>query len=278
MKQKLFTALFWVTFISILGSINGTAQDNMKVLSVRTYNGRALWGYMNGGSDLYFEYGFKNLAVKELNIDGEQVSLTCFDMGTPENAFGIYSLHCHECPVADSLNTYECITGYQAQLVRGNYYLSISKTDGNRLIYATARTLIEKLKQEYPQEELTVPAPFLDKVAICSGKTKYIKGPLGLASTLSHWSDPFAEKLNYTIWMSTLEAGNKEVYFAYITFNNEEALNNFIGTNNFEITKNGLMKWTLNTSILFQKRIDERSILLIEAGELSEKEINKLFD
>ncbi|MFA6570329.1 MAG: hypothetical protein WCT77_03755, partial [Bacteroidota bacterium] len=35
------------------------------------YDGKSLWGYIDGGADLYLEYGFENLVVQEVKNKGE---------------------------------------------------------------------------------------------------------------------------------------------------------------------------------------------------------------
>ncbi|MBS0011466.1 MAG: hypothetical protein KFF49_08650, partial [Bacteroidales bacterium] len=46
----------------------GLATDNLENASIeseRTYTAESLFGYMNGGAELYLEYGFDRLVVSE---------------------------------------------------------------------------------------------------------------------------------------------------------------------------------------------------------------------
>jgi hypothetical protein len=117
------------------------------------YAGRALSGYMDGGAELYHEYGFVALSVQEIVMPGgEEITAEIFHMSTPRAAYGIYSISRHGCTGADSSLLYVCEGPYQAQGLAGKYYIRIqSSTDTHTatdLRLKLLRTLIFKLGQE----------------------------------------------------------------------------------------------------------------------------------
>jgi hypothetical protein len=51
-----------------------------------------LYDYINGGAELYLNYGFKKLARRTYQLqDTNQIKAEIFDMGSPKNAFGVFS-------------------------------------------------------------------------------------------------------------------------------------------------------------------------------------------
>jgi hypothetical protein len=50
-----------------------------------------LYRYMDGGADIYLEYGLVALAHREYKGEGVEMTVDVFDMGSPLQAFGIYS-------------------------------------------------------------------------------------------------------------------------------------------------------------------------------------------
>jgi len=59
------------------------------------YDGEALWGLINGGADLYLEYGFNKLLLQLIEWKGYKFRIEIYRMKSPEAAVGIFSVaHC----------------------------------------------------------------------------------------------------------------------------------------------------------------------------------------
>jgi len=60
--------------------------------SVETYNRETIFDYMNGAGEVYRLYDYRKLAVKRYTHDKHPaITIELFDMGTPEDAYGIFS-------------------------------------------------------------------------------------------------------------------------------------------------------------------------------------------
>ena len=59
------------------------------------FSGEALFDHIDGGADIYFEYGFATLAVQQYEEGDKAVSLEIYGMTDPPAAFGIYSYNRH---------------------------------------------------------------------------------------------------------------------------------------------------------------------------------------
>lgn len=57
----------------------------------RFYNPDNLYQYMDGGADIFVLYGVTTLLHQEFRAKEADVTVDLFDMGAPENAFGIYA-------------------------------------------------------------------------------------------------------------------------------------------------------------------------------------------
>ena len=55
------------------------------------YRSANLYEYMDGGADIYQLYDFETLLHWDLHTSAGDLTLDVFDMGTPENAFGMFS-------------------------------------------------------------------------------------------------------------------------------------------------------------------------------------------
>jgi hypothetical protein len=59
--------------------------------SATTYAGQRLFDYIDGGADIYYEYGFRRLAVQKYRAQQGDVILEIYQMETPSAAYGIYT-------------------------------------------------------------------------------------------------------------------------------------------------------------------------------------------
>jgi len=55
------------------------------------YKPDSLYQYIDGGADVYLLYDFQNLMHQEFKSGAAELTADIYDMGKPENAFGIYS-------------------------------------------------------------------------------------------------------------------------------------------------------------------------------------------
>jgi hypothetical protein len=97
----------------------------------RIFAGTALYGYINGGADLYLEYGFNSAVVSEINYRGGNYKTTIYKMDDQEAAFGIFSVSRYKCISTPVIPDYTCQTRYHLQICRGQYYISIINAIGS---------------------------------------------------------------------------------------------------------------------------------------------------
>lgn len=131
--SRLFLAVL-ALILSIPGGETSpvAVPGNWQPVKDRTYVGTALYGYMNGGSDEYYGYGFQCLRVLTLSSDGHGYTVEIFRMDTPENARGIYLQHTFKPLRENALELADCdfLSKYQLQAVCGADYISIIFEDG----------------------------------------------------------------------------------------------------------------------------------------------------
>jgi len=71
---------------------DGEVKDWVKHRAMQHYEGDDLYEYINGGAEIYHEYGFVQVAVQDYISDaGKSVSVEIFQMASPSSAYGIYT-------------------------------------------------------------------------------------------------------------------------------------------------------------------------------------------
>ncbi|MBK7731720.1 MAG: hypothetical protein IPI37_02865 [Bacteroidales bacterium] len=97
----------------------------------RVFTETSLYGYINGGAELYLEYGFDTLLVTELVIEGSDIKAEVYRMKDHEAAFGIFSVSRFRCNGGARLTEHLCRSAYQLQFCKGPYYVSIINDTGS---------------------------------------------------------------------------------------------------------------------------------------------------
>lgn len=157
------------------------AQE-MEVKKERTFPATAIYGYMNGGTDQFLEYGVQQLTVIDLVYKGEEYTVEVYDMPSPEDAFGIYALHVFKCNRTDIGNGINCLSSYQLQTAVGNTYLSIVFPSGSDSARIHADEIMHKYAPTGDQNISSIPQLIGTEIPV-SGNLKYLRGSLSLTKT-----------------------------------------------------------------------------------------------
>ncbi len=184
----------------------------------QTYDGESLWGYIDGGADIFMEYGFQSMLVQELTWNNEKLKLEVYRMQTPEGAFGIYSTSVIKCLQRDTLNASDCVSRFQYQLAYGNFYITITSESGSaaarQLFFPIARIIMQK----NPQTMLKFPGIFTQGRLLEYRKNLvYLQGSLGLQNSLFPWQDLFLG-VHFGMFAITVPDPEADIFFARITF------------------------------------------------------------
>lgn len=73
------------------GEVNGWEREGESM----SFRGEGLFDHIDGGADIYFEYGFVTVVTQVYKKEDEAVSVEIYGMEDPAAAFGIYSYNRH---------------------------------------------------------------------------------------------------------------------------------------------------------------------------------------
>lgn len=217
------------------GDIEGTV-----ITRSRTFSGSALYGYINGGAELYHEYGFTDAVITELTAGADKYKVEVFRMDGPESAFGIFSVSRYKCIDAPSLWQFACRAKYQLQVCKDRYYISIISSSGTRsdsiVSLRIARFVTEKIAGN--DFDLSVFIPDYDRNP--SGENIFLaKGRLGIVNGSPDLEDYFRGAENYTLVVHNLP----DRKILSVRFSDPESLSEFISLHNWkdlQITPEGI--------------------------------------
>lgn len=237
------------------------------------YDGKSLWGYMDGGADLYLEYGFEGVLVQEIISGGIQLKCEFFKMKDPASAFGIFSVQRHNCSSTTSLEDFHCLNKYQVQLVRGSYYISLINSVGSEAAQQLSIDLAAKLSKTIRKADISLP-----KILPFSGQEPnivFLKGKISLGNVYPRALDYLEEIPDFTLWL--LPSTDKKVPdYALIDFKSQDDLQKY-----FELAFHGkasaeIFQTPLKKGMRMAKKVDRYTILQAE-GTMN-KDSKKMFE
>lgn len=186
----------WLFFILIPCTVYG--QD-IEVKREREFTGSGLYGFMNGGADQFLEYGVSKLITRDIVYKGNDYTIDIYDMPSPEDAFGIYSLHIFRCGRADTLGGIDCLSPYQLQATAGNKYISVVFPSGSNDAKSKADEVIHQYVSMDGKDNPLIPE-VLQIQTPYSGKLKFLRGPISVSGVSMQLAD-LLQDIAYTgVW------------------------------------------------------------------------------
>jgi hypothetical protein len=91
-----------------------------------------LYGHINGGAELFLEFGFERLIVQTYNQAEDEISLECYVMTDQIAALGIYLMKKGTESAHAEIDFRNSTNVYQALAVNGNIYLQVNNFSGKK--------------------------------------------------------------------------------------------------------------------------------------------------
>ena len=128
----------------------------------QTYNGKALYKYIDGAAEVYLAYGFQRVLARQYAKAGEkQIVLDVFDMGSAADAFGVFTFEREGPDIAIGQGS-----EYAAGLLRfwkGPYFVSIladrETAASKKAVFALAKAVADAMPQTGPEPALVSLVP-----------------------------------------------------------------------------------------------------------------------
>jgi len=147
-----------------------------------THNG--LYGHINGGSELFLEFGFEVLHVRRYQDSSgtEEISLETYRMKSPEAALAIYLMKCGaEVPVPGIDNQVrQTGDNYQVTLLKGSYFIAVNNFNGNASLIPVMVRMANLVLENIPPAKPVDLFHFLPGEDRVPGSEMLFRGPYSL--------------------------------------------------------------------------------------------------
>lgn len=189
---------------------DGEITDWVRAQKPTTYTPETLYKdrilLSEGDRDIYYNYGFERKAEVEYQSSKFEsipyILLEIFDMGTPENAFGIFSVYSYPLPKFEWVGCKAIISGKYLWFWKGKYFVQIEgyaiATGIRKAMVLLAKATAKRI-QDPPQK-----IPFLEILPnyYIRGSEKYFKTNWALRQVNKSLPNPFPQLTDDTVGIS----------------------------------------------------------------------------
>lgn len=241
--------------------------NNFVINKTKEFDGNSLWGHIDGGADLYLEYGFDKLLFQDVEFKGVNFRVEFYRMKDEKSAFGIFSINRFRCNKSDTLTKFICITDNQIQSALGRFYISISNEKETDEALQLSFVLFNKILSRSNEQLFNLPEIFeSEKLRPFKENVKFIKGALGFQNGFPLWESMFSEFDDYSLFLLPVENDSGYVNLAEIEFANQNDLINFLKSLDISSMKVGeQIITTFEEQFLQVKRESENKLLYEES-------------
>ena len=139
-----------------------------------------LYGHINGGAELFLEFGFDSLLVREYRHAGQEITLEVYCMERPESALGIYLMKCGKENPLPEITARNTGSLQQILAVQNRYVIQCNQFKADRESRVAMIALVNGLLKSIPADEDLDLWQLLPQEEIIPGSQRLIRGPYAL--------------------------------------------------------------------------------------------------
>jgi hypothetical protein len=140
-------------------------------------NAEDLFDYMNGGAELYLEYRYAGVQVKEFNSDdGDYLTIEVYAYAEPWDAFGIFSVDTTGAPV--DLGNGGQTSKVMTRFWKGNFYVRIFVWDKKPELEGIPGQVAREVEAKLPENSKGL--PYLKKLDQAALHHSFVRGEIAL--------------------------------------------------------------------------------------------------
>lgn len=188
---------------------NGELLGWVQSRAPSTYHGKTLYRDRPTSPDLYYAYGFERQAEVEYETPrfGSKplILLEIFDMGTPENAFGVYNFHTYPQMKFEWVGAKALLSGGYLRFSKGKYFVQIEgyefATGIREGMIALAKAVAAQIKDPPQEPRILTLLPTDKKI---HGSTKLFRSNWALRQIYSTLPANVPQLMETALGISTL--------------------------------------------------------------------------
>ncbi|MBN2091096.1 hypothetical protein JW964_15895 [candidate division KSB1 bacterium] len=150
--------------------------------SNRIFDHKNLYGHIDGGAELFFEFGFVVLNYQRYQNKADELILEIYEMENSTAALGIYLMKCGQETPVDDIDVRNTVNSYQILFVKGACFVQIYNLNGEQNLVPVMIQLAQKTLENIPAAESVEILKLLPEDSLLTGSAKIFRGNYALQS------------------------------------------------------------------------------------------------
>jgi len=146
------------------------------------FDGSGLFNYIDGGAELFLEFGFTDLRVQIYKKGSGELGLEVYRMSSPEAALGLYLMKSGKETPIPGIQARNTGDFYQVMILKSEYFILINNLNGSKILTPVMTRLAQKTLESIPGKKPTDLFSILPADNLLPGTKRLIRGPVALQS------------------------------------------------------------------------------------------------
>jgi hypothetical protein len=159
----------------------GDMFSGWEIVKNSTFTGDALYGHIDGGAELFFEFGFVKVDVRIVKPTGsdDEMTIEIYQMADADAALGLFLIKSANLEPDQRLPVPNLVNNYQVSYIKGDYYILISSAAGTEPLKEKMVQFGETIAAKLP-EKAQSNFDVLPAAGRVPGSERLLRGPLAL--------------------------------------------------------------------------------------------------
>jgi len=149
---------------------------------IRRAAGKDLYSLIDGGAEIYYEYGFKEVVFQSYShANGQSINLEIYEMNNPDAAYGVYTFKTGSDGIPLDIGQESWLESYFLNSWRGNYVITVTGLNEDTVTIAGIKKIAgivdSKIVGASPYPQII---SYLPRENLRSNSIYYLKGNLAL--------------------------------------------------------------------------------------------------
>jgi hypothetical protein len=141
-----------------------------------------LFDYIDGGAEIFLEFGFDRLLVQEYAKGDSTIVLEVYQMASPESALGIYLQKCGAETPVEGIPARNSGDYTQLTILKGRSFIHVNNLDGGATLLPVLIGLASRFLESIPEGPAVTLLDGLPEKDRIRGSERLIRGPYALQS------------------------------------------------------------------------------------------------
>ncbi len=146
----------------------------------RVFTGQDLFNQIDGGAELFLEFGFARLRLQAFAKDKAELTLNAYEMESAAAALGVYLMKMGRETPYPEIGARNSSEEAQMTMVKGRYFVQVDNLGDEPAPRAEAAALANAFLAGVADETVRMPLELLPGEGLVAGTERLIRGPYGL--------------------------------------------------------------------------------------------------